>query len=197
MSPYAIASCIMGDILLSMGKKRNDLNEYNRGPSIAVIAFVVTLLAVLSIGGIFLLILHSAKTQKSDNIVDQTISKWELIPESAWPKVNDGTDQAEDSDGSDSNQVQIEIPEEDKDYTHLIETTYGDSVTIGFAGDILFDTNYAVGNAFSRSGNSAAGVIGDSLLSRMNTVDIMMVNNAVIRTKITNRIKRGIYHKRV
>ena len=28
-------------------------------------------------------------------------------------------------------------------------------------------------------------------------MDIMMVNNAVIRTKITNRIKRGIYRKRV
>ncbi len=179
----------MGVILLFMGKKRKDLNEYDydfetdknydmkgrRGPNIAVLAFVVTLLAVLSIGGIFLLIIHSAKTQKSDSIVDQTLSKWEIIPESAWPKASDGT--ASQKESASSDQVEISIPEEDKDYTHVIETTYGDSITIGFAGDILFDTNYAVGNAFSRSGNSATGVVGNSLLSRMNAVDIMLVNN--------------------
>ena len=71
----------------------------------------------------------------------------------------------------------IDIPEEDIEYTHVITTLYDDSITIGFAGDILFDTNYAVGNAFNRNGNSASGVVGSSLLARMNAVDIMMLNN--------------------
>ena len=163
-----------------MGKDRRNTTEYDtykayrsKGPGIAVIAFIVTLLAVLSVGGIFLLILHSAKTQKSDNIVDQTLSKWELIPETIKEKETPSADKPEESAG----EVEISIPEEDKDYTHIIETATGDCITIGFAGDILFDTNYAVGNAFNRSGNSASGVVGNSLLSRMNAVDIMLLNN--------------------
>ena len=166
-----------------MGKNRRNFNGYEYdydydeqrrgGPNLAVLAFVVTLIAVLSIGGIFLLILHSAKTQRSDNIVDQTLSKWELIPADFGISKEQGTEQADSA----SEQVEISIQEEDADYTHIIETTYGDSVTIGFAGDILFDTNYAVGNAFSRSGNSASGVVGESLLSRMKAVDIMLLNN--------------------
>ncbi len=165
-----------------MGKDRRNTNEYeydtydrtrSEGPGIAIIAFVVTLLVVLSIGGIFLLIMHSAKTQKSDNIVDEALSKWELIPETIKENKSDAIEQAEETAES----TEIDIPEEDREYTHLIETSYNGSITIGFAGDILFDNNYAVGNAFNRNGNSANGVVGSSLLSRMNAVDIMMLNN--------------------
>ena len=56
-------------------------------------------------------------------------------------------------------------------------TASSETVTIGFAGDILFDTEYAAGNAFKNAGNTAEGVIGQSLLERMRSADIMMVNN--------------------
>lgn len=177
-----------------MGKDRRSTTEYEREydrdyeddfeydthgaarskcPGIAVIAFVVTLVAVLSVGGIFLLIMNSVRTQKSDNTAHEALSEWELIPETAKENKKDTAEQTEQV----TETAEINIPEEDIEYTHVITTLYDDSITIGFAGDILFDTNYAVGNAFNRNGNSASGVVGSSLLARMNAVDIMMLNN--------------------
>ena len=45
------------------------------------------------------------------------------------------------------------------------------------ARNILFDDNYAVGEAFKRHGDSVKGVFGKRLLSKMKNVDIMLVNN--------------------
>ena len=67
--------------------------------------------------------------------------------------------------------------QEDKEYTYSIKNKDKDYVTIGFAGDILFDDNYAVGEAFKRHGDSVKGVFGKRLLSKMKNVDIMLVNN--------------------
>lgn len=152
------------DILGGMGNERDSLKK-------AVIAFVFTLIGVVSVGIIALLIISNIQKKGREPIADLNVSRWEMIPETAAEEEKESTDQEE------SAALEIEIPDEDKDYTRVIETTYGDTVTIGFAGDILFDTNYAVGNAFARSGNSAQGVVGNSLLSRMNGVDIMVVNN--------------------
>ncbi len=69
------------------------------------------------------------------------------------------------------------VNEEDEGYTHVIGTADDDCVTLGFAGDILFDDNYAAGNAFKINGGRPEGVIGESLLEMMKGVDIMMVNN--------------------
>ncbi len=156
---------IQGVILFFMGNEKDSLKK-------ALRVFIFTLTGVVSVGIIILLLVSNVQKKSKTPIVDMNVSKWELIPETAVEDNSDSTE-IEESDVA----LQIEIPDEDKDYTRIIETTYGDSVTIGFAGDILFDTNYAVGNAFSRSGNSAKGVVGDSLLSRMNGVDIMVVNN--------------------
>jgi poly-gamma-glutamate synthesis protein (capsule biosynthesis protein) len=98
------------------------------------------------------------------------VSVWERIPEAAV---------AENAAVIDEEQAQkaIEIPEEDEEYTYFIDTASEDAVTIGFAGDILFDDNYAVGNAFKMAGNTTEGVVGQSLLEKMRSADIMMVNN--------------------
>ena len=70
-----------------------------------------------------------------------------------------------------------EIPEGDEGYSYFIKTKDKDTVTIGFAGDILFDENYAVGEAFKKHGDSVRGVFGKRLLSEMKNVDVMLVNN--------------------
>lgn len=51
-----------------------------------------------------------------------------------------------------------------------------DQVTITFAGDILFDENYAIMGKVSGNGNIANGVV-PSLLTEMKSADIMMLNN--------------------
>lgn len=50
-------------------------------------------------------------------------------------------------------------------------------VTLGFAGDILFDDEYAVMANLLRRGDGIENGISESLLSKMQDMDIMMINN--------------------
>ncbi len=49
-------------------------------------------------------------------------------------------------------------------------------VTLAFAGDILFDTNYAIMGQVRTSGDISQGVT-DEVIERMQAADIMMLNN--------------------
>ncbi len=150
---------------------RRQFNEDKGRGSIrtAVIVFVVTLLVILGIGIPALFIISSSRKNEQPQVTTTT-TKWEMIPEASTVTNLTPVTETEEKE-------ELVIPEEDKDYTHIIQTIADDVVTIGFAGDILFDDNYAVGNAFKKCGNSAVGVVGSSLLDKMNGVDIMMVNN--------------------
>ena len=130
--------------------------------------FVVTFLVVV-FGGIFVIGILAIVDEKGDS-TDNLFGGWESIPEAGY------AENAAITDGENARNIAT-IPEEDKEYTHSIKTKDKDSVTIGFAGDILFDDNYAVGEAFKRHGDSVKGVFGKRLLSKMKNVDIMLVNN--------------------
>ncbi len=165
-----------------MGKKRNNNEEefeyeegYYRKPVIskAIFAFLATLFLMLIVGvPVMLIISGKSKEVHVAKLNTEGVAKWEIIPEELIKDTTQETAQEPEEE-----EVVIDIPEEDADYTHIIETASADELTISFAGDILFDTNYAVGNAFNRNGNSAVGVVGESLLSRMNASDIMLINN--------------------
>ncbi|WP_051538182.1 CapA family protein [Butyrivibrio proteoclasticus] len=131
--------------------------------------FVLTLGIILAVG---LPALFIVKTVKDGGKASSGLSLggWESIPEAAM------AENAAITDEESAKKAAI-IYEGDEDYTHVIGTASDDTVTIGFAGDILFDSEYAVGNAFKMNGYNAQGVIGDSLLEKMQAVDIMMVNN--------------------
>lgn len=164
--------------MYAMGKRdylddyrKNSRDEYEetiRRRNPAVIAFVLTLSTILVVGIPSLFALSNIKTGKVRE-EKPLFSNWELIPEAT---VAENVAMDESETGS-----EITVLEEDEDYTHFIGTSSDDTVTIGFAGDILFDDNYAAGNSFKINGNSPYGVIGDSLLEQMKDADIMMVNN--------------------
>ena len=149
---------------------RNDYDyEKNTNGSFAIRVFILTLAIILVVGIPTLFVVKKIKGKDESSEV-KLASGWEKIPEAG---VVENVVVNEDEQG----ETTIVIPEEDEAYTHVIETASDDSVTIGFAGDILFDDNYAVGNAFKNAGNTAEGVIGQSLLEKMRSADIMMVNN--------------------
>ena len=50
-------------------------------------------------------------------------------------------------------------------------------VTLGFAGDILFDDEYAMMAHLKSSGGSIESGLSEALLAQMRDVDIMMLNN--------------------
>lgn len=149
-------------------RREYDYDKNTNGTS-AIRIFILTLSIMLIVGIPSLFVIK--RLGERDNAGEVKLaSGWEKIPEAGV---------VENVVVSDDEQVEnvLTIPEEDEAYTHLIETSSDDSVTIGFAGDILFDDNYAVGNAFKNAGNSAEGVVGQSLLEKMRSADIMMVNN--------------------
>lgn len=135
-----------------------------------VVAFLVTFFLVLAIGVPSLFVVNSIKNSKSGQERVFFADKWEAIPEAAVAENAAVTSEEAASKAA-------VVFDGDEDYTHVIATSDDDTVTMGFAGDILFDTGYAAGDAFKRAGNSAEGVIGQSLLDKMRGVDIMMVNN--------------------
>lgn len=148
---------------------RLSLREFFAKPQI--VAFVLTFSIVLAVGVPSLLVFGNFK-YSNDKYQQAGLfaEKWEAIPEAA--KAENAAVTTEES----AQRAAI-IYEGDEDYTHVIGTADPETVTIGFAGDILFDTNYAVGNAFRQAGNTAEGVIGQSLLDKMRSADIMMINN--------------------
>ncbi|SFB76480.1 CapA family protein [Butyrivibrio sp. YAB3001] len=170
-----------------MGKReyynrKTDNNVLKR----AIIAFTTTFIGIMLIGVIVLLVISSGLKSETPsegsedleaNYFPKTV-KIEKIEKAVQPETSTQVMQEEEESSENTEEkIEIEIPEEDREYTYLLEPTNEDSITLGFAGDILFDDNYAAGNAFRVHGNSAAGVIGTTLLNRMNQVDIMMVNN--------------------
>lgn len=162
-----------------MRKKRREKNRIggNRRYKSAILAFTVTFFLILAVS-IPAMIIVSGKNKsgaEKDKFTDSLSMKWEAIPS------DEKIVKADIVEGGETQEtetvIQYDIPKEDEEYTHIIETADDGSVTIGFAGDILFDDNYAVGNTFRKNGNTAEGVIGSSLLEKMRNVDIMMVNN--------------------
>jgi poly-gamma-glutamate synthesis protein (capsule biosynthesis protein) len=135
-----------------------------------VVAFLLTFSIILVIGIPALFAYRSIKSGDGQSQQGLFASKWEAIPEAGVAQNAAITD-------VESAQRAAIIYEGDEDYTHVVGTADGETVTIGFAGDILFDDNYAVGDAFRRAGNTSTGVVGQSLVERMRGVDIMMLNN--------------------
>ncbi|MBP3198703.1 MAG: CapA family protein, partial [Butyrivibrio sp.] len=149
----------------------------NRRYKSAILAFTVTFFLILAVSIPAMIIVSGKYTSgaEKDKFTDSLSMKWEAIPS------DEKIVKADIVEGGETQEtetvIQYDIPKEDEEYTHIIETADDGSVTIGFAGDILFDDNYAVGNTFRKNGNTAEGVIGLSLLEKMRNVDIMMVNN--------------------
>jgi poly-gamma-glutamate synthesis protein (capsule biosynthesis protein) len=138
----------------------------------SIMAFFLTLGLILLIGLPILFFVKAGKENADKNGSESDYvraSHWEEIPAAALasPVVQE----------EDESAPVVNVDPEDEAYTHYIETASPDSVSFGFAGDILFDDNYAVGNTFKNHGYSAEGVIGQSLLEKMRGVDVMMVNN--------------------
>jgi len=134
----------------------------------ASFAFVVTLLVVIFSGFFVIGIIVIANEYGSTS--ESIFGSWETIPEAGY------AENIAESKEENAGKAAITY-EGDENYTHSVKTKDKDTITIGFAGDILFDDNYAVGDAFSRNGDSVRGVFGKRLLSKMKNVDIMLINN--------------------
>lgn len=84
---------------------------------------------------------------------------------SSEPEESAGTGETGITAAEGSNEYNITLPEGD------------DSVTLAFAGDVLFAQGYAILDSIQKNGGSVAGVIDSTMLSEMQGADLCMVNN--------------------
>ncbi len=90
----------------------------------------------------------------------------------------DASGDGQQADGADQNEdTKAEVVITDANWEHALTPANQDYVSMAFAGDILFDPNYAIMNKIRANGGGIDGVIGGSLLSYMRSADIMVVNN--------------------
>lgn len=75
----------------------------------------------------------------------------------------------------------VQLPEEEEsakeDHGYRKEAANRDRVTIAFAGDILFDPEYAIMVTLLQKGGDITKGIAPELLSQMQSADILMLNN--------------------
>lgn len=84
----------------------------------------------------------------------------------------DGAAENETENGTDIGEV---FSAEDKVYVR--EAASAEEISIVFAGDILFDDNYAIMARMKQRGNGIEGSISQDMLQVMRSADIFMVNN--------------------
>ncbi len=167
--------------------KRNTEGNVNA----AFLAFVITFLITITIGGAFLAIsVHNSASVEPVTAAAEVSSSSTRIPHAekimsenesednvgqngfvTADSVDDATDEVESEDEAfaDGEQAEVESNERDIDAAG--------SVSLAFAGDILFDPGYAIMNRIKQNGGGLDGVIGASLLSYMRDADVMVVNN--------------------
>lgn len=81
----------------------------------------------------------------------------------------------------------LQKDDDDQGETQTVETamisTGSEEITIAFAGDILFDDQYAIMAKMKARGQGIEGGISDELLDEMRGADIFMVNNEFTYTE--------------
>lgn len=162
----------------NMAKGKQIKRNKRRSP---VLVFLLTLTLVLGVG-LTAMLAYSRFSVRETAGLDETAeggaesdnifhSLWETIPEEK------SEEQKEEYESSKYGDIlsDPEYMEANRIYEKPNKTE--GIVTLGFAGDILFDDEYAVMANLLRRGISMENAISEPLLARMQDVDIMMVNN--------------------
>lgn len=136
-----------------------------------IITFSITLLGVLLAGMVGIVLCKYAFGMGDQGVQAASYHFfWESIPEEAEKLLEENPDSKYADELAD--------PEYMAEHRILArETTVENQVTLCFAGDVLFDDNYAVMASALQRGEGAEGAIASELLTFMRDADIMMLNN--------------------
>lgn len=150
--------------------------------------FVITLTAAVAIGVLALAahqwIMEPVKTKKTESVHSNRGDRTPFVDSAAEEEkdaeiAEDGpeTGGPEETETVSRYQEVLDDPvymEENAIYVR--EPAEAGQVTMTFAGDILFDTNYAIMGAVGAGGDISKGVTPE-VIERMQAADIMMLNN--------------------
>ncbi|MCM1251195.1 MAG: CapA family protein [Clostridium sp.] len=151
--------------------------KYRKKRSNFILPFLITLASALAIGLFCIfsyLWYHSETGYENENAsVQEVIS---VIPEKDVVAEDDGQKEEAVPPGKYDSILQ------DKEYMeanniYAKEAADKESVTITFAGDMLFDPNYAMMATLIKNGGDIKSGIAPELIAEMKSADIMMINN--------------------
>lgn len=150
--------------------------------------FLITLLIVMLVGGLAVVLLGKKSTDASYVSISES-SLNEMVSDETEGQIMDEGENDEVIELSVATPEPTATPEPlslyeqalvdyaDQERTSVIETASEESVTITFAGDVLFDPGYAIYSNYKSTGYDLNRCIGNDVLSQMRSADIMMVNN--------------------
>lgn len=150
--------------------------------------FLITLLIVMLVGGLAVVLLGKKSTDASYVSISES-SLNEMVSDETEEQIMDESGNDEVIELSVATPEPTATPEPlslyeqalvdyaDQERTSVIETASEESVTITFAGDVLFDPGYAIYSNYKSTGYDLNRCIGNDVLSQMRSADIMMVNN--------------------
>ena len=169
-----------------MRKKRSETTQFHTdGGSVNsfVLIFLVTLVLVLTVGFAAMLIYvkraeETAVTAQPEETVKESEEVNDNVLDELWESIPAEADQKEEETAKGKYDDILSDPEYMKaNRIYKRETEKEGTITFGFAGDILFDDEYAMMASLLRRGGSIENAISEPLLARMQEVDIMMLNN--------------------
>ena len=166
--------------------RKSRKNSKNGSISKLITIFITTLTGVVAIG-IAAIFIHKWVNQGSGFAEDSGYAHFKLtretIPEGASAKeVEAAMEAAVEGIIKKNSRYAAEISDEDylkanNIYVKESLNEESDTVTVTFAGDILFDPNYAVMSSLISSGGVLQNSISSELIDIMVSTDIMMLNN--------------------
>jgi poly-gamma-glutamate synthesis protein (capsule biosynthesis protein) len=146
--------------------------------------FLISLVVVLIVG-IGFMVAGSVLMNKDEGEVKGQVT----VEDFNWINNDDKVDNSEDiKDDSNLESVAEEVVlNEDEilykealdrgENVHLVECADEGTVTFAFAGDVLLDDNYAMMSKYKLRGSDINDTFSASLLERMRSADIFMLNN--------------------
>lgn len=171
-----------------MGRKKRRKKRKNKSSNF-IAPFCITLIFVVSAGLFGLLAYQYIQKEKEPALQNYQLTTEMISEEPAAEKPAD-TENDEDADAQEESGGEEPAVEESRYADVLRDEAYmaehniyakeafdEDSVTITFAGDILFDPGYSVMAKVLQNGGDIGSGIAPDLIGEMQSADIMMLNN--------------------
>lgn len=136
--------------------------------------FIITLIAVIVVGLSALLIVNNGR--KNDNKAEDVQVAEEKNTVSMPVAKSDNT-VSEPVVEPEPEKPSKEAEYEGAERTSIVKTANEGEISISFAGDILFDRNYAIYSSYLNRGSDITACVSEDLLAKMHQADIMMINN--------------------
>ncbi|MCI2050071.1 MAG: CapA family protein [Lachnospiraceae bacterium] len=153
--------------------------KYHSTDSAPTRTFLMTFIGVILVGALFLF--AYAYVNSSDERAEGE-NTWEAIGEELIPIVSPEVSAADSNPLTSGIDMTGAVPTSSSNimkttggFYALTSTQQADSITLGFGGDILFDTRYAAGSAIASRG--VEGCFSKDVLDVMRYSDVFMVNN--------------------